>query len=69
MNWQAWDLDLVTWLWLAWIAAFVALEAYGVARAEALTDHIRPLVRSGSLPWFLTSGFIAWLGYHFLIEA
>lgn len=70
MNWAAWKLDIYTWVWLIWIAWFFIWETYtlGWHKGQELTAHLRPLIQSNSLVWFIAAGTIAWLAYHFLFE-
>lgn len=70
-----------SWLWLAWIAAFVALEGITLARKapdDTLSEHIWrwfAVGRPGNRPkWsglvqlrrFLLLASLAWLAAHFL---
>lgn len=69
-SWGAWDLDHLTWGWIAWIAFFFVWEFYAlfVHPGEELTHHLRPLFVSMPLTWYLALGLWLWLGFHFLLE-
>lgn len=63
---------LYTWLWIGWVAYFLALETWALlrpARGDTFSEHIWYLRdRLGSFFWFMLAGFLFWLVYHFLIE-
>lgn len=69
--WRAWDLDWLTWSWIAWMAAFVVLETVALVQGdgEELTAHLRPVFLGHPLTWFLALGTWLWLGAHFLWPA
>ena len=68
MAWAAWQLDHITWGWIAWIAFFVVWETYALVwhPGEELTAHLRPLFGEQPLTWWLALGAWLWLGMHFL---
>lgn len=73
MTWAAWGRDPFTWLWVFWIAFFVALETVTLIwfRGQELTAHIRPVFQAGgalSPAWYLGLGLWIWLGVHFLVD-
>lgn len=69
MKWGAWDLDLSTWLWLAWMLWFAVQETIELAaRNEPLTAHLRPVFQADPITWFIGVGIWLWLGHHFLLE-
>lgn len=69
--WDAWDWDAWTWAWVAWIAAFIALETVTLlqGRGQELTAHLRPVFLEHPLTWWIGFGFWLWLGLHFLAPA
>lgn len=71
VSWAAWERDLWTWAWIVWIAAFVVLETWTLWRhpGQELTAHLRPLMLSHPLTWWLALGLWLWLGVHFLAPA
>lgn len=70
--------QLFTKLWLAWLAAFVAIEGTALARGrpeDTLSDHVwawfdiprhKAPNRSERVRRVLLLGFMTWLGAHFL---
>lgn len=68
MSWAAWRLDALTWSWIAWMLAFVALETIALVwhPGQELTAHLRPLFGEHPLTWWLALGAWLWLGIHFL---
>lgn len=68
MSWRAWELDTITWGWIAWIGWFLALESYALwaSSGQELTAHLRPVFGTHSLAWFLAAGAWLWLGVHIL---
>jgi hypothetical protein len=71
MAWSAWDLDHLTWGWIAWIVFFVGWETYSlvVHPGQELTAHLRPLFNAAPVTWFLAFGLWLWIGIHFLSPA
>lgn len=67
-SWRAWELDAVTWGWIAWLVWFLALESYALyARTgNELTEHLRPVFLTHSLTWFVALGLWLWIGVHLL---
>ncbi len=74
-------MDLWSWLWIAWLAAFCVLEGVALARKEpddTLSEHIwkwfavgRPGNRPKFTGWvqfrrFILLAALAWLAAHFL---
>lgn len=68
MSSRVWELDAITWGWIAWFAWFLALETYALyARTgQELTEHLRPLFLTHSLVWFTAVGLWLWIGVHLL---
>lgn len=81
--WQAWDWDVPTALWVAWMIFFAS--TFGVLEwltsgatplegweGNMLTNHWRPLVQEVDILWFVGAG--AYLGvaiwgfWHFFID-
>lgn len=72
-DWAVWQLDVPTLIWLVWIVAFFVMEwlTSGASpidgwRDNMLTDHLRPLILSAPIIWFVVAGLLAWLPVHFL---
>lgn len=72
-QWVAWHWDWPTFLWLAWMAALLALEwlTSNVSpieswRGNMLTEHLRPLFLSAPIVWWLAFGLWLWVGVHLL---
>lgn len=61
-----------TWLWLAWIGVFAAIEGIALlndAREDTLSEHLRRWLRTdtkrGRTVWVVVSGvFFAWFVVH-----
>lgn len=70
-SWDAWRLDLFTWLWVAWFGFFVVVETLALmsGNQQELTAHLRPLFINHSLLWFVALGIWGWLGVHLLAPA
>lgn len=68
-------MDISTALWVAWVAAFVLLEAVGLRsgsdRSFTLTNRIRAAMTAHpGLRWIIRAGVAAgllWLAAHFLL--
>lgn len=68
VGWRVWELDAITWGWIAWIVWFLAWESYAlyVRTGQELTEHLRPVFLTHSLAWFLAFGLWLWIGVHLL---
>jgi len=69
-TWASWDLDWQTWGWISWLVFFPVWEALtGLTPNEQLTHHLRPLLLTAPVVWFLMLGLWLWLGIHMLAPA
>lgn len=70
LMWEAWKLDVETWLWIGWIVYFAALEAITLwqGQHQELTRHLRPLFQSMDLSYMIAVALWLWLGKHFLFD-
>ncbi len=67
-TWSSWDLDWQTWGWILWIGFFLVWETVtGFTSKEQLTHHLRPLILSAPVVWFLVFGLWMWIGIHMLM--
>lgn len=57
---QRWDLIA----WFVWMAMFVVLESFGLARKQDAT--LTYLTRQAVPRWIL-AGLVGWLFYHFVV--
>lgn len=62
--------------WLVWVGGFFFLEARGLYKRDdgfqPFTYYVRrvfSLHKSFGAGWWVVAGFVAWLGYHFLVES
>jgi hypothetical protein len=68
-------MDIWSWLWIAWAAAFAVIEGLALALTHGpgtLSDKIRLwITRPGNGAWYFRAGrvlmlvFLAWLAVHF----
>lgn len=71
-NWTAWDLDVWTWGWIAWLVFFPVWETLSGKYAnlegdfEMLTNHLRPIFLNVPVVWWISLGLWLWLGVHLL---
>lgn len=54
--------------WGAWVGVGILLEAIGLGRGIPLTTVARAYVLGSALGSALAGSFIAWLGYHWLLD-
>ena len=60
---------IFTILWVAWVAAFIVIEAMALARKESgdtLSEHVWKLLKFRRLFYLLGAAFMIWLSAHFL---
>lgn len=68
-------MDIWTWLWIAWGAAFAVIEGAALlndARGDTLSEHFRRWfstdTRLGRTAWLAVSGlFFAWFVVHIAV--
>jgi hypothetical protein len=67
-RWEVWRLDVATWSWIAWFAAFVVLETWTLASrsGQELSAHLRVLFTSIPVVWFVCLSLWVWAGVHLL---
>ncbi len=69
-TWSAWQLDHITWGWIAWMIFFFGWETYSLVfhKGNELTAHLRPVFQTYDLIYFLAVGLWLWIGWHFLVD-
>lgn len=70
-SWDAWRLDLLTWLWIGWGVQFIVYETIALRwyPGQELTAHLRPIFLAAPVTWYLLFGLWLWIGPHLLAPA
>lgn len=59
-----------TYLWVGWLAAFLAVEAFALVNREpggdTLSEHVWHVLDKGDFWYYLLGAFLTWLVVHFL---
>jgi hypothetical protein len=70
--WRAWEWDIITAGWVAWIVYFAVWETISLrlnGDVHPLTAHLRPVFLSAPVIWWIFLGLWLWLGIHMLAPA
>ena len=54
--------------WIVWAGLFIVLETAAIILGYryTLTSHLRPIILSWPIIWFIMLGVWLWLGLHFM---